>query len=166
MLEYQNVYITICCILIYLCLKISVSGFLLVNMVMFLYFSYIDNSFIFFDDNVKMTSAKASQEVVDGKKVRKVTVNPRKKQTGKKNEEVNETKSKVDNVETKPKVDNVETKPKVDKVETRPNKSHIQSSESIRKLHDIIFSELEMYNKWKTDYSKCRSIRSDSGFKL
>ena len=80
MIEYQNVYIILCCLIIYSCIKISFSGFVLLNLITLLYCLHEDQTVIL-ANNSAIASAKASQEIGSKNKDEnelKVTVNPRK----------------------------------------------------------------------------------------
>ena len=75
MIEYQNVYMILCCIIIYSCIKISVGGFLILNLLTLLYILHDDQTVIL-QNSSSIASAKPSQESNDEED--KVTKNPRK----------------------------------------------------------------------------------------
>ena len=154
MIEYQNVYIILCCIIIYSCIKISFSGFLLLNLITLLYFLHEDQTIIL-QNNSELASAKASQETdAKQKEEVKVTANPRK------NKELslsieNSKKNVVGDAQTA----NVEVR----NVKPSP---YQHSYEQRKRLLESIYMDLETNNKWKSQDPTCKSIRSQSNYKI
>ena len=151
MIEYQNVYMILCCIIIYSCIKISVGGFLILNLITLLYILHDDQTVIL-QNSSSIASAKPSQESNDEED--KVTKNPRK------NKEVNiSMKNDIKSLITEPKVMVAENK----NVKVSP---YQHSYEQRKRLLESHYIDLEVNNKWKTQDPGCKPIRSQSNFKL
>ena len=156
MIEYQNVYIVLCCIIIYSCIKISFSGFFILNLITVLYFLHEEQTVIL-QNSSTIASAKASQETSENKeeeKELKVTVNPRK------NKELN------DSIQNNKKALVGETKSaNVDNKNVKPS-PYQHSYEQRKRLLESIYMDLETNNKWKSQDPTCKPIRSQSNYKL
>ena len=154
MIEYQNVYIILCCIIIYSCIKISFSGFLILNLMTLLYVLHEDQSIIL-KIGSEIASAKASQEFVDDKEI-KVTVNPRK------NKELNfSVKNDKETIVGDAKSANVDNK----NINLKPS-PYQHSYEQRKRLLESVYMDLETNNKWKSQDPTCKPIRSQSNYKL
>ncbi len=156
MIEYQNVYIILCILIIYSCIKISFSGFLVLNLMTLLYCLHEDQTVIL-QNNSTIASAKASQETDDENKYEKelkVTANPRK------NKELN-----VSTQNTKKGVVSETKAVKVDTKNVKPS-PYQHSYEQRKRLLESIYMDLETNNKWKSQDPTCKPIRSQSNYKL
>lgn len=156
MIEYQNVYIVLCCIIIYSCIKISFSGFFILNLITVLYFLHEEQTVIL-QNSSTIASAKASQETSENKeeeKELKVTANPRK------NKELN---AYVQN-NKKPLVGETRSV-KVDNKNVKPS-PYQHSYEQRKRLLESVYKDLETNNKWKSQDPTCKPIRSQSNYKI
>ena len=149
-MEYQDFYIILCCIIIYSCIKISVGGFVLLLSLTFLFMLFDEQSVIISRNNDAVTSAKISQEELE----KKVTKNPRKE-------------VKRQQIVEQDKPTETENVVSVDKRQNEVKPSPFQHSyEQRKRLLESVYRDLETNNKWKTQDDTCKSIRSQSNFKL
>lgn len=156
MIDYQNVYIVLCCVIIYSCIKTNFSGFFILNLITVLYFLHEEQSVILKNSST-IASAKASQETSENKeeeKELKVTVNPRKNKEL--NESIQNTKKAIVGETKSAKVDNKNSKPS----------PYQHSYEQRKRLLESIYMDLETNNKWKSQDPTCKPIRSQSNYKL
>ena len=156
MIDYQNVYIVLCCVIIYSCIKTNFSGFFILNLITVLYFLHEEQSVILKNSST-IASAKASQETSEHKEEEKelnVTVNPRKNKELK--ESLQHNKKAIVGETNSAKVDNKNSKPS----------PYQHSYEQRKRLLESIYMDLETNNKWKSQDPTCKSIRSQSNYKL
>lgn len=143
-MNYHNTYILLCCLIIYSCVKISLTGFVFILSCTYLILMLEEQTNqVYCQNSVSNVSAKKSLEDEEEIEEQKYTKNPRKK-----------TQLKVVEQER----DNDETVD-VDVHENIKPSPYQHSYEQRKRFLESVYLDLEESNKWKTQKNSNDSIR-------
>lgn len=148
--DYQNIYILLCVIIIYSCIRINTTGFIYILAFTFLII-FIDEK----NNNLEYTTIKNNKDtyaMLSKDMINKVTLNPRK---------INKSKNYFRKEPEKPDVYRADTNR-----DKKPS-PYQHSYEQRKRLLEGVFLDLENTNKWKTiSHNECNPIRGKSSFKI